>query len=1014
MTSSLFYIHLLILFFSCKASLCSRDVHVGASSPQRLKDKVDSGRGLYIMPRRSEYLVSCCGVVTEWQGYILKPGTIRYQIWRASGNGEYELMGENLATYNRGEENNMFELKVDVGNQIPVKEGDFIGWFNENESMVAYQREKNGLGALVYYNKTSADIASFVDWSAVKSSEPRSYAVRATISKAEKPKFKNLNSGISLVDDIVSGLEIYKLAFEGAEYVSLLSEFTVSLDMFSENFAYNQSTKVVYVTNVPEYGKYSLDFTVQDHCGNTDTGTLKVDVKSKLPNIVNLPTSVSVREDVQNEELMLLAINVIHTSSIICEIKSVSPSSGRHYFLVRNMEENPPEIYLKATADLDYDLDDSYEVSIKCSAGKSSDTESLYINVQQNKAPVFTNLPVTIDLHADINVIGEPIYHVMWKDEENNPVQFTLSCEPQPCPFNITRGGTVLAVNDIRKAVSRVFYIKLMIEDDFNSVGPEFLIVNISGLNQPPFIYNLPDKTTVILRENSPPMTPIFQVLAVDQDINDTLTFSLTVKPSNMIPLFTINETSGEVFAVSPFNFESLKSRSIRLYPTVSDGMEFSEGYLKVSVIDINEEPEFQYKSYTVYTGENKKGFPVAKGLIKAIDLDKNDVITYGLDCGVDTPMLSINTKNSDIYQEYELDVDKLGTVERTIICNVSAADKFGMVSYASLKLIIADENDNAPLFERTSYLFVATRDLPPFSVIGQALASDLDSIPVNRRLSYSISDDTEEFIIDDNGTLYLTKDLMATTVGTVYKYNVRVDDGGKGKDSVLVTVVVLPGDYSSLSLSLMVEELTFFSLQENVAWFVTALHLGLVLLILVIYISARYVLCNNTAEETIDMNKQAFEEISWNNLNNTGTHRLSSVSANNEYSGFLQQQHKKIRSMSLSSIPESNVDTILSKTGAQKLLTSVSQLTKRTPEVVPRSTPSARRDSVVTTSAGLHAVQSRVSLSEIEPATSEPNSFTWQPWSVADFNNTSGDDKMDEKTFSSSNRRLSHHQMTK
>lgn len=973
---------------------------LGAKSPDKVNDKVDSGRGQTFMMHRPEYLVPCCGIITEWQVYIQKPGTMRFQVWRALGTGEYELMGENLATYNKGEEGNLFELSLDTTDAIAVKAGDFIGWYNADDSMVSYKKEKSGLGVLIMSTGQNNEVGAIVDWASTKSSEPRTYAIQATVNKADKPKFQNLDSGISLVDNISPGTEIYRITLKGVDGVSVPPNFSVSFDTYSEYFGYNKSENSVIILQSPLPGKYTLEFTVTDHCGEKDRGKLKVEVKTKLPAILNLPAAVSVGEDVENEERFLMGIDVVHSSLVTCELNDVSPSNGRHFFLVRNVNGSVPEVYLKASARLDYDVADSFELTIKCSAGKSSDTGSLFVNVEQNKVPKFTNLPSSVLIDADQGLIGGAIFYVTAEDEENNPVTYNISCDPEPCPFSITRGGSIVIVDDIRRAVSNIFYIKVFLEDDFNEASPEILLINITGLNRPPFIYNLPDKMTVTIEEHAPPMTSLFQVLAVDPDVNDTLTFSLTAKPTNMIPLFTINETTGEIYVVTSLNYESLKSKNIKLYPSVSDGLSSFEGSLKVSIIDVNEAPQFQYNEYTVYTGENKKGFALAKDLITATDLDKNDVITYGLDCGKDTPLFSINVKNADINQEYELDVDELGDEERVIKCKVSATDTFGMSNSASLHVIVSDDNDNPPLFQRTSYVFLATRDIPLFSVIGQAVATDLDSAPLNRRLFYYISENTNDFAIDDNGTIYLTKDLTTVPVGTTFKLTLNVEDSKRSNDMAPLTVLILAGDYSALVSSLMVEELTFFSLPENMAWFVTAVHLGVVLCALVLYICSKIFLgCSlktleiGIQDDIMFTKSKSVEEFLWNNLDKTGSRTPSMVSTGNET--FQQQPNRKLRSSSLTPVLEitgQGVHVAADDTdrtgGSDKSGPSCDVTRKLLDFSKTKSNPGTRRESFRSTKsfADLPTVQSHLSLSEIDAGVVDASPSPWKPWAVSDF----------------------------
>ena len=61
------------------------------------------GLGILLDATDNEYMIECCGVVTEWEFYVkTNPGTIQLQIWRPEGAGQYKLVGENSYTVTGG------------------------------------------------------------------------------------------------------------------------------------------------------------------------------------------------------------------------------------------------------------------------------------------------------------------------------------------------------------------------------------------------------------------------------------------------------------------------------------------------------------------------------------------------------------------------------------------------------------------------------------------------------------------------------------------------------------------------------------------------------------------------------------------------------------------------------------------------------------------------------------------------------------------------------------------------
>ncbi|XP_052780647.1 protocadherin Fat 2-like [Mya arenaria] len=966
---------------------------IGTSKPQTLGDKVDSKSGQIFMMRGQDYIVPCCGAVSQWTVYIKKPGTIRFQIWRPFGNGSYDLIGENLATYNRGEEDNVFTVHVEVGDQVGVREGDLIGWYNNRAPMIGYAKLKSGIGALIQTSRTPVDIGALMDWSDVQSTEPRGYALQAVVTKVLRPKIKNLDNDIQIFDNILNGTEVYKLAFEDTSENELPTSASVFMHITSEYFSYNQTLNSVFVTLTPKNGKYTLEFTIRDHCGNEDTGKLKVEVQRKLPSILNLPSAVSVREDIRNVEILLFQISVVHSSDVACDLRGSDPPEGKTHFLARNYNTSAPAVYLKSTAELSYRAADTYELTIRCSAGKESDTAQLFVNVIPNAVPHVSNLPASTTVNANMSTVGDAIFYITWVDGEDDQVAFNVTCEQSNCPFSITDLGTVLISEDLRLSEIDAYNLRITAFDSYNKARPAILLVNVTGLNVAPYIFNIPSGLKLPMEENTPVGTEIFQVAAADQNVNDILKFSMTMKPTTMSTFFAINESSGLIFITMETNFESLSSKSVKLYITVSDGIHTDKQTLKMTVIDINEAPVFERSNYTVLTSEGKADHVVVKGTVKAKDEDKDDVVLYSLTCATMENYFKINEKNGDIEQAYELDVDKVGLGELVVDCVVFASDKSGLTSNATLQIIVSDEDDNDPDFIRTSYLFVTTRDLPVFSVIGSATAIDIDTAPENRKLFYAFLEDTIDFVVDDNGTIYLIADLTDVSIGTVFKLSLSVEDNHGSKDTVPVTVVVLAGDHTSLVTSLLVEEKTFFDLPENIAWFVSALHLLLLLLMLLVYLCGRSFKCTVRLRQYED--RRIVSPSVWNDLDANGDRRpsvfvVSPANSDNTIDDYIPKSKKNSYSNN-ASLKHLKTGGISNATW-QQLTTN---LKSGSPINVFENTTydtARRRHSLVSklSSEDLPPVvaRSRISLSDIHTKTDQLPASPWKPWSISDFKN--------------------------
>ncbi|XP_052233693.1 cadherin EGF LAG seven-pass G-type receptor 3-like [Dreissena polymorpha] len=669
------------------------------------------------MLRDQQSIVQCCGYISEWKFNIKNPGTITFQVWRETGPGRYTLRGEYATHYNTGEEDSEVVVRTTFDKHLAVDVGDHIGWYNEKEAMVAFEIDSTGQGILINSVNTPVDVKNEMDWSQVLATESRTYAIQAIVSKGVAPKFKNLDADVEIFEHLTVGSDIYRLQLVDFVDDRVPITFRITMNDNMNHFEFNRSTLTAYLAKTPPVGKYNLVFTVSDHCGYSDTALLNVVVKKPKPAIINLPASVSVREDIGSVEVPLLNISVADSVPVICDVKSVEPTEESAFFSVKS-NRFQASLYLKATHSLDYEKVQQYVLTIHCFNGHDSDSGLVNILVEPNQVPTIQNLPATVSVSSIRVNFGDSVYRITVEDAERNTVSLNSTCEPLPCPFTVTNAGFVIVVGNLFSAMSDMYIIHIVASDTYNTAPPKQLVVSVSDRNTPPYIYNIPDNLKIDLAENLPVGTLVLHVLASDVNPLDNLLFALQIQPSEFFPFFTINETSGEIYIRSFINYESLQESDVTLYPSVSDGHNTFSTDFKVSINDINEPPRFEHTSYWIKTNESNEGRVISKGIIKASDEDKDDQVTYSLECDLDevNSIFQMNVETADITQTYNIDVDHLLTTERNITCRVIASDKLKATATAPLRIVVADINDNGPLFVKSSHVFVVTQDTPILS----------------------------------------------------------------------------------------------------------------------------------------------------------------------------------------------------------------------------------------------------------------------------------------------------------
>ncbi|CAL1272163.1 unnamed protein product [Larinioides sclopetarius] len=213
-----------------------------------------------------------------------------------------------------------------------------------------------------------------------------------------------------------------------------------------------------------------------------------------------------------------------------------------------------------------------------------------------------------------------------------------------------------------------------------------------------------------------------------------------------------------------------------------------------VEVMDVNDEiPTFQH-SYTGTINENApSGTPVTvEPPISAIDNDSgnNSVVRYSLS-GAGSELFKILESGQVIFNS----PDPILTLDRErkerYDLQVTATDMGNLSSSTYLTINIADENDNAPVFQHGPLRVMLPETARPGSKIAEVNALDADAKGPNSKVEYIITaGDKGDVRIDRaTGEIYVVSTLRP---GTVYLLNVSAADGKGLAASTVVNITVV------------------------------------------------------------------------------------------------------------------------------------------------------------------------------------------------------------------------------
>ncbi|KAI3351202.1 hypothetical protein L3Q82_005745 [Scortum barcoo] len=306
---------------------------------------------------------------------------------------------------------------------------------------------------------------------------------------------------------------------------------------------------------------------------------------------------------------------------------------------------------------------------------------------------------------------------------------------------------------------------------------------------------------------------------AIDPDIGQNGLQRYTLKPSDnfVLKLHTQSDGSKKVEMILQKPLDREKQEHISLVLTAEDGGEpqmTGTMQIHVTVLDANDNaPVFSKPVYKASITENSvKGTLVTK--VSASDADKgtNGEVTYVIGNSVDTisKLFHINAEGEvilhgpidyEIEKNYHIDIEAidLGGLSDSMTCSDEGVPSLS--SSVTLTLQISDVNDNAPVFERSSYeAYVVENNTPGLSIF-TVKARDADWNQ-NARVSYILEDSSVNgvpvssyvSVSADSGVIHAVRSFDYEQIKD-FQFHVKAQDGGSPPLSSNVTVKIMIQD---------------------------------------------------------------------------------------------------------------------------------------------------------------------------------------------------------------------------
>ncbi|XP_035016836.2 protocadherin gamma-A11 isoform X26 [Hippoglossus stenolepis] len=304
------------------------------------------------------------------------------------------------------------------------------------------------------------------------------------------------------------------------------------------------------------------------------------------------------------------------------------------------------------------------------------------------------------------------------------------------------------------------------------------------------------------IQENAAVGTVVVRVTATDADhgLNGKITYSISGLLDYARGMFEINKATGEVTLIGKVDFE--KSRSFQVNIRASDdGGLTGSCKLIVDVLDMNDNsPDIHIMSKSNVISEDAKPNTVVTMInVEDVDSAENGKVHCVVNDNNNFMLKSTSDKFYSLVTDSELDRERSSEYNITVSCSDEGVPSLS--SSVTLTLQISDVNDNAPVFERSSYeAYIVENNTPGLSVF-TVKARDADWNQ-NARVSYILEDSSVNgvpvssyvSVSADSGVIHAVRSFDYEQIKK-FHFRVKAQDGGSPPLSSNVTVKILIQD---------------------------------------------------------------------------------------------------------------------------------------------------------------------------------------------------------------------------
>ncbi|XP_062976958.1 protocadherin Fat 2 isoform X2 [Elgaria multicarinata webbii] len=273
--------------------------------------------------------------------------------------------------------------------------------------------------------------------------------------------------------------------------------------------------------------------------------------------------------------------------------------------------------------------------------------------------------------------------------------------------------GTLMTVEDLDSQAMSLHTLTVMVRDQEVPIKRDFarVVIHVEDCNNhPPQFASLHYKAEVL--DAAPVGTEVVQVRALDQDhgVNADILYSL--EAGNNGDIFTINKLSGIITISQKLDQRKQEKFTLSVkaedqgFPQMKD-LATVNIYIKPSD---STPPQFAEEEYVIEISESAViGSPVV--LVSAMSPSS---VSYKIIEGDENGFFSINYQSGLISMQRRLDFEQASSYQ----LKVRGTNMAGSFMDVLVFVYIIDENDNVPIFEKTSFVGWLSENMPLGSMV--------------------------------------------------------------------------------------------------------------------------------------------------------------------------------------------------------------------------------------------------------------------------------------------------------